>query len=158
MHDVHAERPGSRDAHQRIHIGAIHVDQSALRVHDPADLADLGLEDAERVGVGQHQSRYFFGHGLLECARVDAAPVARLEGPHLIPRNRDAGGVGAVRGVRNQHVLPPAASVFKTGADHQESCKLALRARRRLEGHGAEAGNLSQAVRRLSQNLHAPLH
>ena len=46
VHDVHAKRPRSRDAHERVHIGAVHVDQPTLRVHNPADLADLGLEDA----------------------------------------------------------------------------------------------------------------
>ena len=34
VHHVHAEIAGPRDAHQRVHIGAIHVEQRALAMQD----------------------------------------------------------------------------------------------------------------------------
>ena len=39
VHHVDAEIAGPRDADQRVHVGAVHVDQRALRVQDLGDLA-----------------------------------------------------------------------------------------------------------------------
>ena len=55
VHDVHAEIAGARLADERVHVGAVHVEERALGVEDVGDLVDLALEDAERVRVGEHQ-------------------------------------------------------------------------------------------------------
>ncbi len=49
MHDVDAEVTGAHLAHERIHVGAVHVKESALGVQDVGDLVDVLLEYAERV-------------------------------------------------------------------------------------------------------------
>ena len=50
--DTHIARP--RDANQRVHVRAVHVDQTACFVDDPADLANIPFEKAKRVRIGQH--------------------------------------------------------------------------------------------------------
>ncbi len=48
--------PGPRDAHHRVEVRAVVVERRADPVHDPSDLLDVRVEQAERVRVGQHQA------------------------------------------------------------------------------------------------------
>ncbi len=73
MHDVHAEVPRTGLAHQRIHVGAVHVEQRAFGVEDVGDLVDLALEDANRAGVGEHERGRFFSDDPLQLRDVDHA-------------------------------------------------------------------------------------
>src|SRR5205807_3906343 len=41
----------------RVHIRAVHVNLSAVTVHDVADLANRGLENAMRARISDHQGR-----------------------------------------------------------------------------------------------------
>ena len=47
VHHVHAEVAGAHLAHQRVHVGAVHVEQRALGVQNVGDLVNLVLEDAD---------------------------------------------------------------------------------------------------------------
>jgi len=73
VHHVHAEVAGADLAHQRVHICAVHVKQSAFGVEDVGDLVDLALEDAERGGVGEHERGCLVVHLAGERVKVDAA-------------------------------------------------------------------------------------
>src|SRR5436309_2343470 len=55
MHHVHAEVARTRDAGQRVHVGAVHVQQRALGVEKSGDFADAFLKDPERRRIGDHQ-------------------------------------------------------------------------------------------------------
>ena len=65
--------PGRVLPHQRVHVGAVHVEQGALGVENVGDLVDLALEDADGAGVGQHQRGRVFGDDLLQLGHVDHA-------------------------------------------------------------------------------------
>ena len=56
VNDVHAHVAGPRDADECVHVGAVHVNETAGFMNDVADLFDVALEESERVWVGQHQS------------------------------------------------------------------------------------------------------
>ena len=60
VHHVDAEVAGPGLADQRVHVGAVHVEQRALGVQNVGDLVNLAFEDAERGGVGEHQRGGFF--------------------------------------------------------------------------------------------------
>ncbi len=62
VHHVGAEVAGANLADQRVHVRAIHVEQRTLGVQHVGDLVDLLLEDAERVGIGEHQRGDIFVH------------------------------------------------------------------------------------------------
>ncbi len=47
VHHVDAEVARTHLADQRVHVGAIHVEQRALGMEDVGDLVDLIFEDAE---------------------------------------------------------------------------------------------------------------
>ena len=56
VHDVHAEVAGAGLGDEGVHVGSVHVEQAALAVEDLGDLRDLLVEDAEGVGVGEHEA------------------------------------------------------------------------------------------------------
>ena len=41
VHDIDAEVAGPRLADERVHVGAVHVEQAALSVHEFGDLVNL---------------------------------------------------------------------------------------------------------------------
>jgi len=54
VHHVHTEIAGANLADQRVHVGAVHIKQAALVVHDVGYLVDFLLEDAQGVWIRQH--------------------------------------------------------------------------------------------------------
>ena len=106
VHHVHAEVAGARLAHQRIHVGAIHVKQRALGVQNVCDLVNLAFKNSNRGGIGQHQRGGIFVHLLLpSSARSMHAVGVRFEILHLVTADRRGRRIGAVRRVGNQNLL-----------------------------------------------------
>ena len=58
VHDVEAHVPGTDHAHERVHVGAVIVQQAAGGVNQRSNGLDLCLEQAQRVGVGHHDAGY----------------------------------------------------------------------------------------------------
>src|SRR4051812_25818196 len=52
--NAHISRPG--DADQRVHVGAVHINQAAGLMNDATNFLDVTFEHAEGVRVRQHQS------------------------------------------------------------------------------------------------------
>ena len=52
---VDAHVTGSSDSDQRIHVGAVHVDEAAGVMDDLTNLLDVSFKQPERVGVRQHK-------------------------------------------------------------------------------------------------------
>ena len=73
VHDVDAEIAGASFADQRIHVGAIHVEQRAFGMQDVGDLVNLTFKHADRGRVGQHERRGFFIDQLFQFGEVDHA-------------------------------------------------------------------------------------
>ncbi len=84
VHDVDAEVAGAGLADERVHVGAVHVEQRALGVEDVGDLVDLGLEDADGGGVGEHERGGVFVDHALEFGDVDHALRVGLEVGDLV--------------------------------------------------------------------------
>ncbi len=96
-------RPAKADL--RVHVRAVHVNLPAVRVDDFANLPDGFLEHAVRGRIGDHQRRQVFAMRLglrLQIGHVDVAFARRRPPPHLHARHHRAGGIGAVRGLRDQ--------------------------------------------------------
>jgi hypothetical protein len=53
--DVNPHVAWPRHTDERIHVGAVHVNQPASLVHNPANLLDVCLKEPERVWICQHQ-------------------------------------------------------------------------------------------------------
>ena len=76
VHHVAAEIAGPRDAHDRVHVGPVDVDQSSRVVHPLGDRLDLSLEQPQRIGVGDHEHRRVRSELLLEIVDIDQSVLA----------------------------------------------------------------------------------
>ena len=105
MHHVHAEIARTGNAHQRIHVGAIHIKEGALAVQEFGRLDDARFEHTQRIGIGNHQSGDVFVHGLFERAQIEQTVFVGADVFDHVAGNGSGGGVGAVRRIRYQNLL-----------------------------------------------------
>ncbi len=146
VHDVDAEVAGAHFADQRIHVGAVHVEQAALGMQNVGNLVDVLLKHAERVGIGQHERGDIFIHLRRERCEIDHAPRVRLQILHGVIHHRSRGGIGSVRGIRNQNFLARIAFGLVIGADHQQAGHLAVRTGGRLQRDRIHPGDFDQLL------------
>ena len=97
VHHVGAEiaRPG--DAQDGVHVRPVEIDQPAVRRGPYRQSARImRLEDAQRVGVGDHEHGRVVVELRRQIVQVDQAVDVRLDGHRLEAGHRGAGRVGAV--------------------------------------------------------------
>jgi hypothetical protein len=111
-------------------------------VQDLGDLVDLLLEDAQGVGVGEHERGHVVVHLRGERGDVDHARGVRLQVLHRIAAHGDGGRVGAVRGIGDQNLLARVALGLQVSAHQQDAGELAMRPRRRLQRDRVHAADL----------------
>ena len=134
--------PGPHLAHQRIHVGAIHIKQRALGVQNVGDLVNLVLENSQRRRIRQHQRRRVFINLPRQRFEIDAAIGIRLQVLHLVAADGRRRGVGAMRRVGNQDLAARIALRLMPRAHQQNAGELAMRARCRLQRNRVHAGNV----------------
>ncbi len=100
MKDVDPEiaRPGN--SHHGVEVGAVHVDQGSVRMQKLCDFGNLGFEHAEGVRIRDHDGRDIFVDDLFQVVQIDRPGLVRRNALDRVPGDRCAGGVGAVRGIR----------------------------------------------------------
>ena len=114
VHHVHAEIAGTRDTHQRVHVGAIHIQQRAFRVQDFRRLDDARFEDTQRVGIGDHQPGHVFSPPIFRAPRDRAARASfGADIFHRIAGDGRRSGIGAMRRIGNQDFLARIAALFE---------------------------------------------
>ena len=118
VHHVHAEIAGARDAGKRVHIGAVHVEQSAAFVKDGGNFGDAFFEDAKRAGIGEHQRGDVVGDKFAQVVGVKLAAAIGLDVLNLVSGDDDRGWIGAVRGIRDQNFVARIALTFQVRANH----------------------------------------
>ena len=144
VHHIDAEIAGPRDADQRVHVGAVHVDHGALCVQNLGRVDDVLLEHAERVRIGDHQRGHIFGDDALQRGHVEHAGLARFDILHGVSGDGGRGRIGAVRRIGNQNLLARIAALFEQRANQQDAGELAMRARRGLQRDRVHAGNFGE--------------
>ena len=128
VHHVHAEIAGARDAGERVHIGAVHVEERAAFVEDGGNFCDAFLEDAESAGVGQHQRGDVVADKFAQVIGVNLAAAVGFDVLHFVSGDDDRGRIGAVRGIGDQDFVARIALAFQVRANHQQAGEFALRA------------------------------
>src|SRR5580704_11262186 len=132
VHHVHAEISWSRDACKSVHVGSVHVKQSAFFVQYLRNLRDAFLKYAESTWVGQHQRGDVLGDEFAEMVGVDLPARVGANILHLVTRNHYRCRVRSVGGVGYQDFLARIAFAREISANHQEASELALRTGRWL--------------------------
>ena len=130
--------------------------QSCTRLHD---LLDVLLEQAERVGVGDHDA----GDGVVagRAHRFEIDVAARIGGQldRGEPGHGGGGRVGAVRGVGNEDARPlGVAARVVIGAHHQQAGEFAVRAGRGLQRHAGKTADLGEPLLQLEHQRQVALH
>ena len=155
MAHVGAEVGRPAQAHLRVHVGPVHVDLPAVRVHDLADLADRRLEDAVGRWIGDHQrgERVAVLGGLgAEVGDVNVAARVGLHGDHREPGHHRARGIGAVcRGGDEARGAIAFAARAVVRPDHEQPGELPLGSGVGLERHAREPRDLGQHVLELAE-------
>ena len=78
-------------------------------------------------------------------SRSTVPGLVRRNALDRVPRDRCAGGVGAVRGIRNQDFLSWLAPGLVIRANHEDSRQFAVRSRCRLQADGIHSADLRKA-------------
>jgi hypothetical protein len=77
VHHVDPDVARTHDPEQGVHIGAVAVHQPAAAVDDLDDLLDLLLEQAQRVGVGDHHADDLVADAAAQRVEIDVAAFVR---------------------------------------------------------------------------------
>ncbi len=142
--DVEAHVAGPRDAHHGVQVGAVVVERRPHLVHDPGDLLDVRSNSPSVFGfvsIRQATSSSAFAR---RSSRSTPAVGRRADLDHLVAGHRHGGRVGAVRGVRREHLAALLAAVLVVGAREQQAGQLAVRAGARLQRHVRQPGDLGE--------------
>ena len=147
------------DAHDGVEVGAVIVAQAAGLVDNLGDLGDVRVEQADGVGVGEHQPCGVLVGCLTQRLDIDAAVGERRDADDMKARHSGGGGVGAVSRVRNQDVDAALMAVCLVIFFNQhQTGQLTVCARCRLEGHVVHAGDLAQILSGKVERLQAALY
>ncbi len=159
--DAHVARP--RDADQRIHVGAVHVDQPAGVVNDLADLLDVSFKQSERVRIGQHQARDVAVRTEFAQVIEISQDLRRSNGWSLLksrkdePKpdwcrapNRESASCGDCEACR-------AIARVDEGANDHDARHLAVRAGGRLQRNSWQARDLGEMLLQFVNHLQARL-
>ncbi len=157
VHHVHAEIAGTRDAHQRVHVGAIHVEQRAFAMQRFGRLDDARFENAQRVGIGDHQAGHVFIDGFFERSEIEQAVLVGADVLDDVSGDGRGGRIGAVRGIGDQDLLARVALLLEQRADQQDAGQFAMRAGGRLQRDCVHAGDFEQRGFQVRHHLHGPL-
>ena len=109
MGHIGAELGGPAEPEHGIQVGAVHVNLAAVIVNDRADFTDCFFEDAVGGRIGDHQRTQRVGVLLRLSAQIghfDIAVLVTGDDDDLHTRHVRAGGIRAVRRVRNDHLVP----------------------------------------------------
>ena len=105
MADVGTDVSRAAQPDHRIHVGAVHVDLTAVLVDDVADLDDRFLEHTVRRWISHHQrrqmQRVLFGFRA-QVGDVDVAPLVRLHDDHSHSRHHRTRRICSVCRLRNE--------------------------------------------------------
>src|SRR5262249_20655402 len=115
VHHVGAEVARTGDAQDRVHVGAVEIDQSAAAVDQLRDRRDLPLEQAERVGVGNHEGRGALVELGAQVVEIDQAAGVALDRHRVKAGDGGAGRVGAVGAVGDEDAGALLAAIAEVG-------------------------------------------
>ncbi len=157
MEDIDPHLPRFEHTEHGVHVRTVAVDESPTSMDDFRDLDDMGFEEAERVGVRDHEGGDLFVHETFDRLRFEDPPLAGGSDDDLVAAERGAGRIRSVRGVGDDHLLAGIALFLVIGTDHPQAGELAMGAGGRVEGDGIEAGDprkrLLEFVHELEESL-----
>lgn len=146
VHRIDAKVSGADAADDGVEVGTVAIDVGTRRMRGFGNGDHVRLEQAARIGVGDHHRRHVRAQPRLQRREIDTARRRRRDILHLIATEGRRGGVGAMRGFGDEHDLARLAARLVRGADREHAAQLAVRARLRAHGDLGHAGQRLQPV------------
>ena len=162
VHHIEAELARLDRAHQRVHVGAVHVHQAAGIVHRLDHVEDCRFKETERARHGDHHA----GNAVAQLARanlpqrrqIDIALLIGRQLAHAHAGHGHRGRVCSVSAVGHQDDIALAfAAVDVIPADHEDAGELALRAGGGRKADSLETADLAQPVLQLMHQIQRAL-
>ena len=143
VHDVKAHVSGTHNTQHGVHVGAVVVQKAATAVHQGCNLQNLGLEQAQGVGVGHHDTGYFVVQKRFEGFYVNAAVLQGLHFHYLEAADGSRCRVGAMGAVRNNDLGAFEVSPHHVIGTHEHKAReLTMGAGAGLKSESMHSGNL----------------
>ena len=101
VHDVKAHVSWAYNAHQGVHVGAVIVQKAAAAVHKGCNLLDLGLKQAQGIGICHHNAGDIRAKKGFQSLHVNASVLKGLHLHHLQATHCGRCRVGSVGAVRD---------------------------------------------------------
>ena len=159
MHHVETEIAWSRNAGECVHVGAVAINETAARMHQPHHLSDVLLEQPERVGVGDHDAGNGVVAGDAYRLKVYIAACVGWQFHRSETRHGGRSWVGTMGGVGDENARALyIAALAVIGAHNQKAGEFALRTGRRLQRYAGKATNLGQPLLQLEHKCEVALH
>ena len=159
MDNVKAHIARTRNAHDRVQIRAVVINQTAGVVNDFCDFQNIFFKQAQCVGIRQHQRRGRFIRHRPQRFHIDVAFRVAWNLPDRKARHHRTGRIGSMSGIRHEH---DGALIFMMAfqivADRHQAAEFAMRARGRLEAERIHAGDLRQIFFQRCDNFQTALH
>jgi hypothetical protein len=151
MADISANVTGAAETNLGVHVGTVHVDETAMLVDEVADLLDLGLEDTKGGRICNHDASKFIrvldtlGLEILDV-QVTSLSVT-LDSDDLHTGHSSGGRVGTVSRNRDQANLSLVSRTsLVVGLDTAKTSELTLSTRVGLQSSSVHAGDLRQVL------------
>ena len=135
MNHVESEIAGAHNAHNRVQVCAIAIDQAARIVDDLIDFPHIFFKQTECVGVGEHDAGSLVGDLGAQVIQVHIAARIRFHLDDFVSRHGAGRGIRAVRRIGNQHLAAfGIAACQMIGANDQNAGRVPLAHLRRAGG------------------------
>ena len=115
VHHVEAQVARSRDAHDGVKIRAVAIHQATGFVDDLGYFQQIFVEQAERIGVGQHQTGCIRPGHFAQVVEVYVAASVALDRDHLEATHGRRRRVRTVGSVRHQDFSAPGVALAPGG-------------------------------------------
>ena len=134
-------------AEQRVHVRAVAINQAAAVVDDPADFQDVGVEQAQGAGQGNHHPGKVVAGNLPERGQIGVAVSVGWDRNHVEAGHCRGGGISAVGAVRDAHLGSAGVAAGQViRAHHEHAAQFAVGAGEARQAGGGHAGNLGEEV------------
>ena len=140
-----------------IHIGAVHINQSAVCMNDTAYLFNAFFKHTMRAGVSNHQSRKVctvLFRFQFKIIHINMSIFGTLHNHNLHTRHDGAGRICAMSRDRDQNNI--AMTFFSIGMispDGKQTGIFTLRTAIRLKGTGSETGNAAEVLLQFTDHV-----
>ena len=146
MHNVKAHIAGANNAHYRVQVCAVVIEQTACLVNDVGNLLNIALKQTEGGGVGEHQTRSVGADCCTQRVKINAAVGSGFDFFNFEAAHNRTCGVGAVRCIGNDDgCAGGVAAMFVIGADMHKSGQFTVRTGSGLERESVHAADFAQA-------------